>query len=51
MVVETGKSKQGQIHNSMEHIDNSDNRRFQKRVRGSPKQKRLFKVSAMKKKV
>jgi hypothetical protein len=27
MVVEPGKSKQGQIHNSMEHIDNSDNRR------------------------
>jgi hypothetical protein len=26
----------------MEHIDNSDNRRFQKRVRGSPKQKRDF---------
>jgi hypothetical protein len=24
------------------HIDNSDNRRFQKRVRGSPKQKRDF---------
>jgi hypothetical protein len=42
MVVKTGKSKQGQVHNSMKHIDNSDNRRFQKRVRGSPKQKRDF---------
>ena len=42
MVVEPGKSKQGQVHNSMKHIDNSDNRRFQKRVRGSPKQKRDF---------
>ena len=40
MVVEPGKSKQVQVHNSMKHIDNSDNRRFQKRVRGSPKQKR-----------
>jgi hypothetical protein len=42
MVVEPEKSKQGQVHNSMEHIDNSNNRRFQKRVRGSPKQKRDF---------
>jgi hypothetical protein len=42
MVVEPGKSKQGQVHNSMEHIDNSDNRCFQKRVPGSPKQKRDF---------
>lgn len=42
MVVEPGKSKQRQVHNSMKHIDNSDNRRFQKRVRGSPKQKRDF---------
>jgi hypothetical protein len=41
-MVEPGKSKQGQVHNSMKHIDNSDNRRFQKRVRGSPKQKRDF---------
>jgi hypothetical protein len=39
MVVEPGKSKQRQVHNSMKHIDN---RRFQKRVRGSPKQKRDF---------
>jgi hypothetical protein len=40
MVVEPGKSKQVQVHNSIKHIDNSDNRRFQKRVRGSPKQKK-----------
>ena len=52
MVVEPGKSKQEQVHNSMKHIDNSDNRRFQKRVRGSPKQKKkLFKVSGPKKRV